>query len=175
MPHLFILLLKINLVLILFAVAYYLILRRLTFYVINRIFLLFGIVFATIYPFIDLTNFFYQQDPQAIAFVPEINQKVKSLVATDLISNYWLVLAVLFYLGVAIMFFRLVLQFVSLFKMHKKSTPGAVANYKVRILKENVSPFSFWQNVYINPNLHKEQELKTIVNEIKDRYKGKFN
>lgn len=163
MPHFFIILLKINLVLILFAAAYYLILRRLTFYVINRIFLAFGMLFSTIYPFIDLTDFFHRQNQQVVAFVPEINQQVKSLVPATFIGEYWQWIAALFYVGVVVMAFRLMVQFISLYRMHRKSAPGSVANFQVRILDEPVSPFSFWQTVYINPSLHKERELQTIL------------
>lgn len=163
MPDFFIILLKINIVLVLFATAYYLILRRLTFYVINRIFLAFGILFSTIYPFIDLTDFFNRQNEQVATFVPKLNQKASALVPSDFIANYWQWISVLFYVGVVVMAFRLIMQFVSLYRMHQKSKPGSVANYDVRILEEPVSPFSFWQTVYINPALHKDIELKTIL------------
>ncbi|TKC01501.1 M56 family metallopeptidase [Pedobacter cryotolerans] len=162
MPHFFIILLKINLVLILFAAAYYFILRKLTFYVINRLFLVFGILFSTIYPFIDLTDFFYQNQ-QAAVFVPEINQQVKSLMPSNLIIKYWQWIGASFYVGVAFMAFRLFIQFLSLIKIHRKSSPGIISNFKVRILNEAVGPFSFWQTVYINPALHNENELNTIL------------
>lgn len=163
MPYLFIILFKINLVLVLFAAAYYLILRRLTFYVINRVFLVFGILFSTIYPFIDLTDFFFNQTHVNQETVVKMNQQVTELVPSNFITAYWGWISLLFYLGVVFMAFRLLIQFVSLYKMHKKSSPGSVADYQVRILNEPVSPFSFWQTVYINPSLHKEQELKTIL------------
>ncbi|KQB98945.1 M56 family metallopeptidase [Pedobacter sp. Hv1] len=163
MPYLFIILFKINLVLVLFAAAYYLILRRLTFYVINRIFLVFGILFSTIYPFIDLTDFFFNQTHVNQETVVKMNQQVTALVPSNLITAYWGWISLLFYIGVVFMAFRLLIQFVSLYKMHQKSAPGSIADYQVRILTEPVSPFSFWQTVYINPSLHKEQELKTIL------------
>lgn len=166
MPHFFIILLKINLVLVLFAAAYYLILRRLTFYVINRIFLAFGILFSTIYPFINLTDFFHRQkqiNQEVVAFVPKLNQKVNQLVPSNFITEHWQLISALFYIGVVLMAARLIIQFVSLYRMHQKSKPGSVANYNVRILEEPVSPFSFWQTVYINPQLHKEKELATIL------------
>jgi hypothetical protein len=163
MPDFFIILLKINLVLVLFAAAYYLILRRLTFYVLNRVFLVFGILFSTLYPFIDLTEFFHQQNQQLVAFVPEFNQKVATMVPVNWITDYWFWISLMFYVGVVVMALRLIVQFVSLYKMHKKSSPGSVADFEVRILDEPVSPFSFWQTVYINPTLHKEKELKTIL------------
>lgn len=163
MPHFFIILFKINLVLILFAAAYYFILRKLTFYIINRLFLVFGILFSTVYPFIDLTDFFHQQNQQAVAFVPEINQQVKSLIPSNLISEYWQWIGILFYAGVLVMGIRLIIQFFSLLKIHQQSSPGTVSNFKVRVLNQPVGPFSFWQTVYINPALHNENELKTIL------------
>lgn len=165
MPDLFISLLKINLVLLLFAVAYYVILRRLTFYVINRFFLVFGILFATIYPFIDLTDFFHNQNQlHGVApFVPSMNKQMNELVPANFIVNNWQFISLFFYLGVLLMAIRLGVQFASLYIMHRKSKPGAVANFKVRILNERVSPFSFWQTVYVNPSLHEERELHTIL------------
>lgn len=163
MPHFFIILFKINLVLVLFAAAYYFILRKLTFYTINRLFLVFGILFSSVYPFIDLTDFFHQQNQQAVAFVPEINQQVKSFMPSDILMQYWYWISILFYTGVLIMGVRLVIQFLSLLKIHQQSSPGTVSNFKVRVLNQPVGPFSFWQTVYINPALHNENELNTIL------------
>jgi hypothetical protein len=162
MPHFFIILLKINLVLILFSATYYLVLRRLTFYSINRVFLLFGIVFSSAYPFINLTEFFAAQ--KAIpAFVPQFNQQVSKLVQQDDASIFWQGLTVLFYVGVLLMALRLLVQFISLYSMHKNSSPDYLDDYKVRILNDEVSPFSFWQTIYINPHLHKKQDLNNIL------------
>jgi len=166
MPELLLILFKINLVLLLFAAAYYLVLRRLTFYTINRAFLVMGIIFSTVYPFINLTDFFNRQeqlDTQVVAFVPKLNEKVAQLVPSSFITEYSQIIGVLFCVGVVFMAFRLIVQFVSLYRIHKKSKPGSIASYKVRILNETVSPFSFWQNVYINPTLHQEKELQTIL------------
>jgi BlaR1 peptidase M56 len=162
MPHFFIILLKINLVLILFSATYYLVLRRLTFYSINRMFLLFGILFSSAYPFINLTEFF--ADREAVpAFVPRLNQQVSQLVQQDAVSVFWQVLTLLFYVGVLVMALRLLIQFISLYRMHKNSSPDRLADYKVRILSDQVSPFSFWQTIYINPRLHKKQDLTNIL------------
>lgn len=165
MPHLFIILLKINLVLILFAATYYLVLRRLTFYVLNRCFLALGIVFSTAYPFIDLTDFFHQRETgnAMVTYLPQLNEKASALVPTGFFINNWPILSALFYLGVLLMTIRLAIQFISLYKIHRKSSPSTVANYKVRTLNESVSPFSFWQTIYVNPTLHNEKELDTIL------------
>ena len=162
MPHFFLILLKINLVLILFSATYYLILRRLTFYSLNRVFLIFGIAFSSAYPFINLTGFFADK-PSVPAFIPTFNQNVKQFVQQDAVSIFWQVLALVFYVGVLLMAIRLLVQFISLRQMHKKSAVGKIQDFNVRILSEEVSPFSFWQTIYINPALHKTQDLNNIL------------
>ena len=162
MPHFFIILFKINLILVLFAAAYHLILRRLTFYTLNRIFLLTGILFSTIYPFINLTEFF-NSIKSAPAFLPQLNQRVSQFAQQDSISVPWQVLTLVFYAGVLFMASRLVIQFISLRQVHKNSKAGWVEHFKVRILNDELSPFSFWQTIYINPLLHKKEDLKNII------------
>jgi len=131
----------------------------------NRCFLVLGIVFSTAYPFIDLTEFFNRQEIQhgVVTYLPQLNQTASNLVPTGFFINNWPILSALFYLGVLFMTVRLAIQFISLYKIHRKSKPGKVANYHVRLLKESVSPFSFWQTVYVNPALHSDHELHTIL------------
>jgi beta-lactamase regulating signal transducer with metallopeptidase domain len=166
MPPLFVILIKINLVLAFFAIAYFLILRRLTFYGLNRIFLVFGMLFSSLYPFIDLTDFFHTQQqlaPQLTAFVPVINQQVQELAPVGFMAKYGQLISILFYTGVVIMAVRFILQFVALYRLHKSSAKGLVSNMRVRILAEPVSPFSFWQTIYINPSLHTEKDVEAIL------------
>ncbi len=164
MPELILILFKINLVLLLFAAAYYVVLRRLTFYTVNRAFLVLGIIFSTIYPFINLTEFFNRQEqinPNVVALVPNID--VNSLIRNPAIIDYWQIVVLLFYVGVAFMAVRLIAQFISLYRVHQRSTPGTFRNLNVRILDGEVSPFSFWQTVYVNPAIHSVNELDTIL------------
>lgn len=131
----------------------------------NRCFLALGIVFSTAYPFIDLTDFFHRQEinNNVVTYLPQLNQTASELVPTGFFINNWPILSALFYLGVLFMTIRLGVQFLSLYKIHRKSQPGTVANYNVRLLNESVSPFSFWQTVYVNPTLHSDHELDTIL------------
>lgn len=131
----------------------------------NRCFLVLGIVFSTAYPFIDLTEFFHRQEinNNVVTYLPQLNQTASELVPTGFFINNWPILSALFYLGVLFMTVRLGVQFLSLYKIHRKSQPGKVANYDVRLLNESVSPFSFWQTVYVNPTLHSDNELDTIL------------
>lgn len=162
MPHFFLILLKINLVLILFSATYYLVLRRLTFYSINRMFLLFGIIFSSAYPFINLTSLLASHK-SVPAFVPGLNQQVSQLIKQDAVPVFWQILYLFFYIGVVLMALRLMVQFISLYRMHQNSSPDKLNQYPVRILADKVSPFSFWQTIYINPGLHKQEDLPNIL------------
>lgn len=164
MQALLIILLKINLALLLFAAAYYFVLRRLTFYSINRSFLIFGIIFSSVYPFIDLTELFYQQKSIVmVEWIPAMNQQVKSLAPTIFESVYWKWMIGIFSIGALLMSIRLVRQFISLYLLHKRSEKSLINNTPVRIVEEQLSPFSFWKNIYINPSLHKAAELEHII------------
>jgi len=160
MPALFIVLFKINIALLLFAAAYYLVLRRLTFYTINRTFLVFGILFSSIYPFIDLTDFFYRHADNALNIVPEMNEQMVTLANTN---QYWTWIILLFWLGVGVMGFRLLRQFIALYRLHNRSQKGLLKNHTVRIVDEKLSPFSFGNSIYINPALHGPEELNHIL------------
>ncbi|MCJ0743106.1 M56 family metallopeptidase [Pedobacter montanisoli] len=165
MPHLFLLLVKINLVLLVFAATYYFWLRKLTFYVINRVFLLFGIFFSTLYPFVDLTEFFYRQnlDRKLQDYVPNLSNVSQEIEQASWIHNFWNVLSLVFFVGVFVMAIRFAVQLLSLYKIHSKSKKGVLDNYPVRILAEDVSPFSFWKSIYINPALHGKEQLEAIL------------
>ena len=162
MPHLILLLFKINLVLLLFSATYYLILRKLTFYTANRIFLVFGIIFSSTYPFIDLTAL-VEHSHIAPAILPSINQNLNLFAENSLGSLFWTVLTFAFYAGGLFMAARLLLQFISLRRIHNNSSPAIFDDLKVRILEEKVSPFSFWQTIYVNPGLHQKNDLNNIL------------
>lgn len=161
MSPFFLLLFKINLVLALFAAAYYLVLRKLTFYSVNRAFLMFGILFSSAYPFIDLSELFGRYSDIAAA-VPQFNGQIVEYVQNEN-AEIWFAATLLFWAGVVIMAFRLALQFFSLYRIHQKSRPDAGTTDKIRILTDALAPFSFWQTIYVNPKLHDHKDLKNII------------
>src|SRR5687768_10435007 len=129
MPELLLYLLKVNVALVLFYLAYHVALRRLTFYHLNRLFLVFGIVFSAVYPFIDLAELFAAHKPIADAYLITIPAWAitSQTIAQTQTFDYWQLPVYLFWAGVAIMLVRFVVQLVSLYKIHAASEP---ANYK---------------------------------------------
>lgn len=167
MPHLFIFLLKVNLALLVFCAGYYLVLKRLTFYTLNRIYLIAAILFASVYPKLNLSAFLQQhqriaEPVQAIAFTIQTPPR-------DLIKpiyhhhGYWRYAETIFWAGVILFALRLLVQFVSLYRIYKSSNKGRLHGYDVRLINGDGGPFSFWKSIYVNPDKHAPGDLKAIL------------
>ena len=163
MPELFIYLIKVNVALLVFCAGYYLVLRRLTFYTLNRIYLVTAILFAALYPRIDLNNFLqrHEQINKPIQVVIINWQAPVKALNTQHDKWYWLQMA--FWAGVIILGLRLAMQLISLYRLHKSSEPLRIQQYFVRVIKGNVNPFSFWRSIYVNPDNHEPNDLKAIL------------
>jgi len=163
MPAILIVILKINFVLLLFTAAYYALLRRFTFYNLNRAFLIFGILFSSLYPFIDLSGLFNRHQekmPQLHEVVTQI-QSVK--ISPQPLVNFWSIMMFVMIIGALALAIRLVIQLWSLYQIHSKATSAKCNDVHIKKLEGNVSPFSFWRNIYINPNLYTPSELDNIL------------
>jgi bla regulator protein BlaR1 len=162
MPALLIYLLKVNVALLLFCLCYYTILRPLTFYTLNRIYLVKAILFSSVYPLIDFTWLFARHEKLVQPLqgvVLEITLQTKPIAQT----NYWNWSIFIFWMGFVLMAMRLVIQFISLWKMHRRSKVAHIQHYKIREISEEVNPFSFWQSIYINPKQHAPGELPAVI------------
>jgi len=165
MSELIFYLLKVNVALVLFYLVYYLVLRRLTFYALNRIFLIFGIVFSTICPIIDITDLLSRNDElnkKLIVISPTWHTTASLTLPTDALSVEDILLYI-FWMGVGIMALRLIVQLISLARIHQLSSPDQHQHIFFRRVTENINPFSFWKSVYLNPTQHQEHELLPIL------------
>ncbi|MDQ0106119.1 TonB-dependent SusC/RagA subfamily outer membrane receptor [Chitinophaga terrae (ex Kim and Jung 2007)] len=161
-PAILIYLLKANIALTLFYLAYRFGLRRLTFYTLNRLFLLCGIAFSAIYPFISIDDFINRHETLSgavVTYVPDFSQWQ---VAEPSFSG-WALIVYIFWVGVGVMAVRLAGQLWSLFVLHRKSHTRKVNETTVQVLKEPVNPFSFFNHIYINPSLHQPDEIDAII------------
>lgn len=166
MPALFIFLFKVNIALLLFCLGYYLVLRHLTFYTLNRIYLVIAIVFSTAYPQINLSNFAQRHQ--------ELAQPVQNVIrnwkapAENFVKplnqpDYWQWADMVFWAGVALMAGRLLMQLFSLYKLYRNSKPGHIYDQPVRLIRDNISPFSFWRSIFINPDNLSANDLRGVM------------
>ncbi len=163
MSELFVYLIKANIALCLFYLAYRLGLRRLTFYTLNRFFLLSGIVFSSLFPLIDVNDLVRKNETleqKVILYVPDFQAWQP---AVQKAFTVWSFMEWVFWAGVAVMALRLLTQLVSLFHLHKDTHPADLLDRRVRLMGGSLNPFSFFRNIYVNPSLHTSEELKAIV------------
>jgi len=166
MPTLFVFLLKVNIALLLFCAGYYLVLRHLTFYTLNRIYLVGAILFATVYPRINLDGFAqrHRQLTQPVqVVVSRLQAPAETLVKPLTQPIYWYWAEVLFFAGAAFLAMRLLMQLFSLYKVYRASKSANILGHSVRVIDGDGGPFSFWKNIYINPASYEVDELRSIL------------
>lgn len=166
MPALFVFLLKVNIALLLFCAGYFLVLRHLTFYTLNRIYLVAAIIFASVYPKIDLNNF--AERHQALSsrvqtVILNFQQPAEAFVKPLAQPTYWDWAEIAFWCGALILAIRLLVQLYSLYKLHRNSIPMKIKNHSVRVMHGDAAPFSFWRSIYVNPANHEPADLKAIL------------
>jgi len=166
MPALFLFLFKVNIALVLFCGGYYLVLRHLTFYTLNRIYLVTAIIFSTLYPKINLSDFVEGHQQLAVPVQTVIlnwETPARNLMKPLYQPNYWQWVEVIFWAGVILFATRMAMQLFSLLRLYRRSQPGEIDEHKVRLLKDDIGPFSFWRSVYVNPTKLSPAELKNVL------------
>ncbi|OON71096.1 M56 family metallopeptidase [Hymenobacter sp. CRA2] len=160
-PDLLLYLLKVNGALLLFCGVYYLVLRRLTFFRLNRALLLAALLWAPIYPLIDVSRWWQQPAPaELLRLAPDWAVLAPAAAATPAALDG---LLLVYWLGVVVLAVRLVLQLGSLYRLHCRSRPATFGGVPFRAVAEPISPFAFWQTVYLNPAQHQQEELPAIL------------
>ncbi len=144
---------------------YQLVLRKLTFYNWNRVYLLGYTLLSFFIPFIDVSGALQQNklsDSQMINWLPvfQINGADKTI---DSGPGIWSILSTLIIIGILVMAFRLFIQLLSFQKIVKKATIISTDSMNLYQVNENIIPFSFGNSIFINSNQHTEQELKEII------------
>jgi len=166
MPQLFVFLLKVNVALLVFCAGYYLVLRHLTFYTLNRIYLVTAILFASVYPQINLSEFVQQHQQIAKpvqAVIVNFQAPASAFIKPLSQPNYWYWVEFVFWAGAAVFAFRLLVQLFSLLKIYRNSTAAHIMGHDVRIIKGDSGPFSFWKSIYVNPARHEPTDLTSIL------------
>lgn len=161
-PAILIYLLKANIALTLFFLAYRFGLRRLTFYTGNRVFLLTGIAFSSLFPLVPIDAFVNNHEVLAgtvMTYIPDL----AAWKAPTPVFTIWTLLVYIFWTGVSVMTIRFSIQLFSLWKIHRSSHHSEIDHTPVQVLQQPVNPFSFFRKIYINPSLHQPDELPAIL------------
>ncbi|NIJ53878.1 M56 family metallopeptidase [Dyadobacter arcticus] len=165
-------LIKLSLGLTTVSLFYHLVLRRLTFYDWNRWYLLIYSLLAFCIPFIDVSSsvsqlstahhFQFIERIPSIHYVPEtpaVATNVEPIRSFD--TEEIICYLVLF--GIAIMIGRFLMHINFYARLRRNAQLVSDEEIKLYHLAKNVSPFSFGNSIFYNPDLHKPEELKDII------------
>ena len=169
MPSIIFYILKLSVALGAVHIFYLLVLRRLTFYNWNRWYLLGYTILAFLIPFINITPILESNewaDIRIINWVPAITendslQNIHDNAATNLTA--WNIISLVFFTGMLFLLARLVIQFISFYRMKKRAKPFEENGLTIYQVNENIIPFSFGNSIFINHQLHNEEELREII------------
>ncbi len=163
MPELFAFLLKVNIALILFCAGYYLVLRKLTFYTLNRVYLVGAIMLSSVYPFVDVSAF-AQRNRHIVEPVQNV-VIVWKVPAENLIRQtaYWNWLEALFWTVAVVLAMRLMSQLFSLYNIYRRSEEREINGQRVRVVDGDISPFSFWKSIFVNPDKLSPTNLRNVI------------
>jgi len=145
----------------LFALVYFLFLRRETFFSINRWFLLFSIGFSAILPLLHIP--FYTPQPTVLAEVtltPYVNllstitiygngftQEAETFVLSYSLFGY------VYLLGVVILALKFLFQLFQIVRLVVRNEVTTEGKIKLVVLDKEISPFSFLNYIFVGKNL----------------------
>src|SRR5215204_477220 len=153
---------------------YQFILRRLTFYNSNRWYLLGYTILSFFIPFINISTILGNNsvaNNELIQFIPSVHQYTIALEeashcpvpiwSTSYDKLDWTAFAIM--IGAGILFLRFVVRYISFIRIRNRSKLISTGDIKIYQVDESIIPFSFGKSVFINSNLHTEDELREIV------------
>jgi len=143
--------LQANAVLVLFAAAYYGLLRRLTFFGLNRAYLLLALLFAASYPALPVPALLPAGPLAALPGPLAAGPGLASAGTASGPSFGWLALVLGVYAaGTGLLLLRLLNQLLSLAGVQRRARPEVVLGQPGRVLAGTSGPFSFGQHIYLS-------------------------
>lgn len=144
-------LLKSNAVLLLFAAAYYGLLRRLTFFSLNRAYLLLALLFASVYPALPVPALLPAQVLPLTNVLTQPGGVIAPAGAVATTPLDWPALLLGFYAaGTSLLLLRLLAQLVSLARVRRRSRASWALGQPVWVLPGAGGPFSFGRTIYLS-------------------------
>lgn len=164
MNPVFVYLIKVNIAIALFLLFYRLFFSNDTLWKTRRIYLLFSILIAFIYPLLSMQQ--WMTESVAMRTVALDYFQLQELVVTPIVNNslnWTTVIVVVYLIIVFVLLLKLLLQLFSILRMAKQSVPAQVQGVSVRILHTEITPFSFFSSIYLNPDIHSVEEVRQIL------------
>jgi TonB family protein len=165
----------------LLSTIYFLLLRKETYFRLNRLFLLGSILFSIILPFLKLRIY----DPQSVMLSEITVTPYKNLLETVTIYSHDFsgtvehailstnLLIMLYVAGVALLLLRFIFRITQVVVLIRKNIIQPNKNFKLVLLDKDVSPFSFLNYVFVGKNtLNNDYHDRMILHEVEHIKQG---
>jgi hypothetical protein len=162
MEVLYVYLIKSSGLLALFFVAYHFLLRKETFFTSNRWFLVLGLFTSVVLPLVAFTKIVWVEpstntiDWSQIPLTTSSEKDISEI-------NWYLVIAMLYAIGMLLFLLKLALDFYSLHRVLSGKHFKNQADFKYIDTTENIAPFSFFNTIVYNSSLYSKAELENIL------------
>jgi len=173
MPALILYLFKLSVSLSVVYLFYQSVLRRLTFYAWSRFYLIGYTVLSFFIPLINITPVLEKNemtDNRIVQFIPRVGAFSERadvhLYSTSHIPAslvIWDFIMLILLAGVIVMFLRLVVHLLSFKKVMNKAKLVSDNDVKLYQVNRSIIPFSFGNSIFINRQLHTDDELREII------------
>lgn len=167
---------KVNIALIFFYLLYIVFLKKDTFFVFRRYFLLVAIVFSFVYPFATVSawgNIISFEKPQKHITQVMVEEPASAVVLADEVQvaepvnkiniNWWQALLFTLSAGLVFFFARFIWQLASILRIKSKSIQKNIDGIRVFDLHDEITPFSFFGWIFIHTDSHSDAEIKQIL------------
>lgn len=156
--------LKVNIAIALFYLFYRLFFANDTFWGARRYYLISCVFLSAVYPSISLTGWLEKQEPMQ-AIMTSYAQLQEITVTVNPASNLTIenILFAVYALGSIVLLARMFVQLVSIFRWKMKGKKQTLYGIEIVAIDKPITPFSFFNAIFINPALHNEQETNQIL------------
>ncbi|WP_303922607.1 M56 family metallopeptidase [Draconibacterium sediminis] len=155
----------------LLALIYVLFLRKETFFRLNRLFLLFSILFSVILPFLHFRVYAPQSNMLAeVTVTPYRNvleavtiygQDLSGAMVNSISSSKIIIL--IYLLGLIFFLGRMIFRIIQILMIISKNEMQHIDNYRFVLVDKEISPFSFLGYIFINPGMKKQPGYEKMV------------
>ena len=145
-----------------FLAVYHLFLKKETHFMENRLFLVAGLLFSLVFPWIKIQNTVLVDKPFLISANGTVSSNTTATIDTGIINLEnvaWIVYLTVF----SVLLIRFSLQLYALKKLEKNANVWKEHPYLHIETEKKISPFSFFRHIFYNPSLFDPKELGVIL------------
>ena len=163
MEALIIYILKASGILFLFLISYELLLKKETFFNLNRAFLLTGLVLALVLPLVVIEEYVVlESSNSSLMQLGSTNLANTSSESGSSFGMAYLLYTILL-LGIGFMIVRFIVQLFSIGKILRANKLIRIQGYTLVEINKDLAPFSFFNYIFFNPSQYEEEEIEAVL------------